>query len=61
MEEKYDLSYDLKEKTDLLMLYVWHHGNIGVRKIIQRLMSYQLGGAENVKEWRMLLGVSWKM
>ena len=61
MKEKYDNSIDMKEKTDSLMLYLWHHGGDGVRKIVQKLMSYQLGGAVNIKEWRMLLGVSWKM
>ena len=61
MKEKYENSYDLKEKTDFLMLYVWHHGSAGVRTIIHKLISYQLGGAVNVKEWRMLLGLSWKM
>ena len=61
MKEKYDDSLGIKEKTDSLMLYLWHHGSDGVRKIVQKLMSYQLGGAVNTKEWRMLLGVSWKM
>ena len=61
MREKYDDSLEIKEKTDSLMLYLWHHGDTGVRKIVHELVSYQLGGAVNTREWRMLLGVSWKM
>ena len=61
MREKYDNSLDIKEKTDSLMLYLWHHGDTGVRKIVHKLVSYKLGGAVNTREWRMLLGVSWKM
>lgn len=61
MKAKYEGSYDIREKTDFLMLYVFQHGNAGVRKVTDMLMSNLFGGAKNDEEWRMLLGLAWKM
>ena len=58
---KYEASYDIREKTDFLMPYLFHHGNAGARKVTDMLMSHLFGGANNVEDWRMLLGLAWKM
>ena len=61
MKYKYEGSYDILEKTDFLMPYVFQHGNAGARKVTDMLMSFLFGGSNNVEEWRMLLGFAWKM
>ena len=60
MKQKYRDIKLLKQKSELLTPYLTKHGDIGLQKVVDRLMSHQFGGVDNVKDWRVLLGLSWK-
>ena len=60
MKQKYRETKLLKLKSELLMPYLTKHGDLGLQKVVDRLMSQQLGGVDNFKDWRVLLGLSWK-
>ena len=60
LQVKYETSRPLKSKSEMLIPYMFHHGDIGIQRIADTLTSRLLGGSNNLKEWRRLLGVSWK-
>ena len=60
LKEKYESMTALKSKREMLVSYMFHHGILGVQSIVDKLTSRLLGGSNNLKEWRSLLGVSWK-